>query len=262
MHLNDSQIRDFREQGVIFPVAGLNQEQVRAYRSRVESLMEENSMRIPKDINAFPHVLFPWLNQLIRHPAILDAVEDILGPNLLCWNSGFFVKPAGDPAFVSWHQDATYWGLSHPDVVTAWVALTPSNRANGCLRVVPGSHLTPVQPHRETRDRNNLLSLGQEIQVDVNERDVVDVLLRPGQFSIHHVMLIHGSEPNRSEGPRIGCAIRYLPTYVRRVQGTFDSASLVRGVDEYHHFVPEPVPKVDYDPECRRFHAEALARGK
>ena len=102
--------------------------------------------RLAGRINQKPHLLHPWMDRLVRHPAILDAVEDVLGPNLFCWGSQFFIKDARDQAYVSWHQDGTYWGLSSPDVVTAWVALTPSLPENGCMRVVPGTHLRQV-PH-------------------------------------------------------------------------------------------------------------------
>ena len=106
--------------------------------------------------------LDPELDALVRDPRILDAVEDLLGPDLLCWGAQFFAKPAGDAAYVSWHQDATYWGLSSPDVVTAWVALTPSVHESGCMQVVPGTHHAQVQ-HEDRFDDANLLSRGQEI---------------------------------------------------------------------------------------------------
>ncbi len=201
-----------------------------------------------------PHLILTWANELMRHPAILDAVEDILGPNLLVWSSSFFIKEARDPSYVSWHQDSTYWGLSHPDVVTAWVALSVSIVENGCMRVIPGSHLKDQLPHQDTYAENNLLTRGQEVMVEVDEADAVDVELQPGEFSLHHVRLVHGSDPNHADYRRIGYAIRYVPTYVRQTEGPRDCATLVRGVDTYHHFDPEPVPKADLDPEAVEAH--------
>jgi chlorinating enzyme len=201
-----------------------------------------------------PHLVFTWAAQLIRHPAILDAVEDLLGPDLLVWSSGFFIKDGHDPSYVSWHQDSTYWGLSHPDVVTAWLAFTVSHVPNGCMRVIPGSHLRDQMAHRDTFAKNNLLSRGQEVAVDVDGGAAVCFELRPGEFSLHHVRIVHGSEPNQADYRRIGYAIRYMPTYVRQTAGPRDTATLVRGVDRYGHFEPEPVPRADLDPEATTYH--------
>ena len=202
---------------------------------------------------------FTWLDDLIRDPRILDAVEDLLGPDL-CWSSSFFIKEARDPAFVSWHQDSTYWGLSEPDVVTAWVALSESSIESGAMRMVPGTHTEQVA-HRNTFAPDNLLSRGQEIMVEVDEARAVDVVLHPGEMSLHHVRMFHGSPPNRSADRRIGYAIRYIPTHVRQIAGAGDTATLVRGVDAYHHFLPEEPPAADLDPAARARHA-AIMKGQ
>src|SRR5262249_10351763 len=156
---------------------------------RLESFEARQKAPLQGALRHKTHVLFAWLNDLIRLPSILDAVEDILGPDLLCWSSSFFIKEAHDPAYVSWHQDSTYWGLSAPDVMTAWVAFTPSNRANGCMRVVPGTHLRDQVPHRDTFAEKNILTRGQEIAVHVDEDRAVDIILEPGEISLHHVRL-------------------------------------------------------------------------
>jgi ectoine hydroxylase-related dioxygenase (phytanoyl-CoA dioxygenase family) len=185
---------------------------------------------------------------------LLDAVEDVLGPDLLCWNSSFFTKEPRGPGFVSWHQDATYWGLSEPDVLTAWVAFTPSTRANGNMRVVPASHRAPA-PHVDTFHPHNLLSRGQEITVEVDERDAVDIVLDAGEMSLHHVLMVHGSGANPSDDRRIGFAIRYVPTRVRQTGGPRDSATLVRGIDAFGHFELEPRPDTDLEPAMLELHA-------
>lgn len=177
-----------------------------------------------------PHLLFTCLNDLIREERILDAIEDLYGENLLVWYGDPFIKEPSDPAFVSWHQDSTYWGLSTPNVVTAWVALSESNKANGALEVVPGTYLKDQLPHRDTFAKDNLLSRGQEIAVEVDPGTSVMLELEPSEMSLHHVRLIHGSAPNRSKTQRrIGFAIRYIPTYVRQLDRG-NAASLVRGV--------------------------------
>jgi non-heme Fe2+,alpha-ketoglutarate-dependent halogenase len=133
------QLQDYQQQGFLSSLPVLSEPEAATLRSKVEELEARNEGRLPPSTNRKPHLLLTWLNELIRDPRILDPVEDILGPDILCWGSGFFIKNAHDPARVSWHQDSTYWGLSKPDIVTAWVAFTPSTIENGCMRVVPGT---------------------------------------------------------------------------------------------------------------------------
>jgi len=256
--LTEHQLGEYQQDGFLFPFPVLSDPETATLRRRVEELEAREGGRLPARINRKPHLLLTWLNELIRHPRILDPVEDILGPNLLCWGSGFFTKNPHDPARVTWHQDATYWGLSKPDVVTAWVAFTPSTKANGCMRVVPGTHSLRQLPHHETYATDNLLSRGQEIAVEVDESKAVDIELTPGQMSLHHVLLVHGSEPNGSDFRRIGFAIRYVPTYVKQLSDVPDSATLVRGTDEYGYFLHEPAPRADFDPEAVAFHSQVL----
>ncbi|MEO8523752.1 MAG: phytanoyl-CoA dioxygenase family protein, partial [Caldimonas sp.] len=226
--LSDAQVAAFRECGIVHPLRAVSEAEAGVLHARYQTeagfLKGRNNQK--------PHLLFTWLDAIVRDARILDAVESLHGPNLLCWASQFFAKPAGDAAYVSWHQDATYWGLSSPDVVTAWVALTPSTRESGCMRVVPGTHRAQV-PHEDRFDDANLLSRGQEVAVAVDPETVVDVVLMPGEMSLHHVLLFHGSEPNRSSQPRIGFAIRYVPTHVRQLSPIRDSALLVRGRDDF-----------------------------
>lgn len=256
--LSQDVIETYKEQGVLFPLRVFDEETAAGLRRQVESLAQQEGGKLSRATNQKPHLLLPWLADLVRDPRVLNPVESILGPNILCWASGFFWKPANDPAFISWHQDSTYWGLSHADICTAWIALTPSTARSGCMQVVPGTHQREQVAHRDTFSDDNLLSRGQEIAVEVDPADVVNVELQPGEMSLHHVRLFHGSEPNRSEQPRIGYAIRYIPTYIRQTAGARDSASLVRGVDEHGHFDPEPRPATDFDPECVAFHQAIL----
>jgi ectoine hydroxylase-related dioxygenase (phytanoyl-CoA dioxygenase family) len=232
----------------------LSAEHALAYLSKLEEAEAKQGGPMRGPLRSKPHLLFTWANELIRQPRVLDAIEDILGPNLLVWSSSFFIKDARDPSFVSWHQDSTYWGLSQPDVVTAWIALTVSHVANGCMRVIPGSHLKDQLPHQDTFAENNLLSRGQEVMVEVNPAEAVNVQLQPGEFSLHHVRLVHGSDPNPADYRRIGYAVRYVPTYVRQTAGPRDYATLVRGVDSYRHFEAEPVPAADLDPQAVEAH--------
>jgi non-haem Fe2+, alpha-ketoglutarate-dependent halogenase len=249
----------YQQRGFLFPLPVLSNSETATLRTKLEQLEAQHGGKLPPHINRKPHLLLTWLNELIREPRILDPVENILGPDILCWGSGFFIKNPHDKARVTWHQDSTYWGLSSPDIVTAWIAFTPSITVNGCMRVVPGTHMLQQLPHEDTFAPDNLLSRGQEIAVEVDESSAVDIVLEPGQMSLHHVLLVHGSEPNNSELRRIGFAIRYLPTHIKQRTTLADSATLVRGSDRYHHFLPEPVPQSDFHPDALAFHAEMLA---
>jgi hypothetical protein len=257
--LTDAQVAAYRRDGIHFPVDVFTPDEARALLARFEATEAEHGGRLPPRINQKPHLLYPWIADLVRHPRILDAVEDVHGPDLLCWSAQFFAKNAHDPSYVSWHQDGTYWGLSSPDVITAWVALTASVPENGCMEVVPGTHLRQVE-HVDTFADSNLLSRGQEIRVEVRPEERVPVILRPGQMSLHHVLIFHGSEPNTADYRRIGFAIRYIPTHVRQVNGPRESATLVRGTDRFGHFDLEERPAADMHPDAVARHAAIVER--
>lgn len=253
--LTPAQIETYRAQGIVHPLRALPEVDAAGLDERYQPLAGFLTGRN----NQKPHLLFTWLDAMVRDPRIVDPIESLLGPDLFCWGAQFFAKPAGDAAYVSWHQDATYWGLSSPDVATAWVALTPSTRESGCMQVVPGTHRAQVA-HEDRFDDANLLSRGQEVAVKVDPASVVDVVLQPGEMSLHHVLLFHGSEPNRSSQARIGFAIRYVPTHVRQLSPIRDSALLVRGRDAYGHFDHEQSPQSDLHPDAVAAHGEAIDR--
>ena len=253
--LSSEDVARYRNQGYLAPIRALTGEEAAGYRRRLEAF-EATHGGLDGPLRHKSHLLFAWLDDLIRHPGILDPVEGVLGPNILCWGTSFFIKEPCNKSFVSWHQDSTYWGLDPADIVTAWVALSESTVENGAMRVVPGTHTMEQVAHRDTFAADNLLSRGQEIAVDVDENEAVALPLAPGEMSLHHVRLIHGSEPNPSDRRRIGFAIRYLPTHVRQTVAKTDSATLVRGVDTHSNFLPERRPDSDFSAAARAFHAE------
>lgn len=257
--LTEEQIATFWRDGCVFPVRVMSNAQAAAVRERLETFERSTGGPLKGDLRHKTHLLFSWLNDVARDTSIVDAIEDLYGPDLLCWTTNFFIKEAHDPAFVSWHQDSTYWGLSRPDVVTAWLALTSSNAGNGAMGFIPGTHKADQIPHRDTFAKNNLLTRGQEIAVDIDDSTAVTVALEPGEISLHHVRVVHGSPANRSDDRRIGFAIRYVPTSVAQVAGD-DSATLVRGVDRFHHFELEPRPATDMDPALVQLHKEVTER--
>lgn len=132
-----------------------------------------------------PHLLYPEAAAMVRHPALLDAVEAVLGPDILAYESSFIIKEPHTNSFVSWHQDLTYWGLDTDEVLTAWIALSPVTTANGCMRMVPGSHKQGKRRHLDAAAPDNILSRGQTV-ADVAEEEAVDLTLAPGRASLHH----------------------------------------------------------------------------
>jgi ectoine hydroxylase-related dioxygenase (phytanoyl-CoA dioxygenase family) len=228
-------------------------------REKIEHFEKRQGTVLRGDQRHKSHLLFKFLSDVVHMPSIVDAIEDLYGPDLLCWNTNFFIKEGRTPAFVSWHQDSTYWGLSSPDVVTAWIAFSESNEASGAMSVIPGTHLMDQVPHRDTFNDQNLLTRGQEVAVDVDQSKAVRLDLRPGEMSLHHVRIVHGSPPNNSENRRIGFAIRYIPTSVRQLHGD-DSATLVRGVDRFNSFEHEPRPTQDMQPELVQLHKDIATR--
>ncbi|MGE0735400.1 MAG: phytanoyl-CoA dioxygenase family protein [Alphaproteobacteria bacterium] len=257
--LSPDAVASFKRDGFYFPVRCLTDAEVARYRTELENYERRTGAPIGGNLRHKVHLLFRWANELVRHPKILDAVEDLIGPNIICWTTNFFIKEPRDPAFVSWHQDSTYWGLEPADVVTAWVALTDAPVESGAMKFLPGSHLSDQIPHRDTFHEHNLLTRGQEIAVEVDERQAIDVPIKAGEVSLHHIRLVHGSKANTTGNRRIGLAIRYIPTHVRQVK-VRDSALLVRGVDTYGNFDPEPDPKSDLDAAALAAHADALER--
>ena len=180
-------------------------------------------------------------------PSVLDIVERMIGPNILLYNVTYIIKEPKSQAHVSWHQDLTYWGLSHDDQVSMWLALSPATLESGCMRMIPGSHLGGRMEHVTTDDGDNVLLQGQTVS-GVNESDARACPLAPGEATFHHGWTLHASMPNRSAGRRIGLNVQYLATHVRQTKHDLDTAMLVRGQDEHGHFESDRPATSDLDP--------------
>ena len=246
----------YQKQGFLSPFRVMSEERAGELAGKIAGIYEQYGPEASNLLGSNAHFIFPELYDLVCDPAILDHVEKILGPDILCWSSSFFSKPANDQAFVSWHQDLTYWGLEPEDIVTAWIAITPSTPESGCMRVIPGSHNRGQQGHRDTYAMENLLSRGQVLDVEVDEDCAVDILLHPGEMSLHHVLVVHGSEINQTQMPRHGYAIRYIPTYCKQIGGRTTSL-LVRGEDPYNNFDTVPRPISDMHPDAVSFREQS-----
>jgi ectoine hydroxylase-related dioxygenase (phytanoyl-CoA dioxygenase family) len=259
MVLSEAAIAQYRRDGYFYPLSVLDADEVAANRVRLESFEAGQGHPLEGAQRSKSHLLFKWVDDLMRDPRIVDAVADLIGPDILCWNTLFWIKEAGSASFVSWHQDANYWGLDTADLVTAWLALSPATPESGCMRVLIGSHLDDPLPHRDEYHEHNMLTRGQEIAVTVDETKVVAMPLAPGKVSFYNVRLAHASGANHTGDRRIGLSFHYMPTRTRQVVGAWDSAALVRGEDKYGHFEIAPRPRHDLDPEAVAFHEKATA---
>jgi len=257
--LSQAAVDAYRRDGYYSPVRVMSAADAQGLRAALEAHEAKLGQPLQSNMRHKTHLLFTWADALVHHPKVLDAVEDAIGPDILCWTTTFFIKEANSPGFVSWHQDSTYWGLDPDEVITAWVAFTEVDEANGYMQVIPGSHKIDQLPHVDTFHKDNLLSRGQEIAVEVDVNKAVGLAMHAGEMSLHHIKLVHGSAANRTNDRRIGLAIRYIPTYVRQTK-VRDSAMLVRGVDKYHHFDDEPRPVADLDEAALAAHADSVSR--
>jgi len=245
-HLTDEQIAHFRDEGWLAPLRAIDAGEAALCARRVEgyeAAMGENANR---SLKIKGHLAAPWIVELGRNPRILDAVEDLIGPDILLFGASIFAKAGHNREYVSWHQDSAYFGLDPHEEVTAWVAFTPSNAANGALQVLPRSHKLPDLRHVETYAPDNMLARGQELQID-DDSHAVTMELAAGEFSLHHERTAHGSQRNRTAERRIGFAFFYIPAHVRSLTGR-RSATLVRGTDRHGHWDADPLPRFDRDP--------------
>ena len=246
--LSEEQIASYHRDGFLSPVDVLSPDEVKRFRT----LLEEAEAKWPEATagasrnNA--HCNFTFLDEIVHHPVLLDAVEDLVGPDIMACATVLFIKEAHDPGFVSWHQDGKYMGLEPNEGVTAWVALSEASEVSGCMEMIPGSHVEGMKDHNDTFGEQNILTRGQEVE-DIDPSTAVTTPLKPGQVSFHHQRVVHGSQPNRSDDRRIGFAIQsYLPPNVQQTKGT-TFAQLARGEDRFGHFETAPRPKVDMDPD-------------
>jgi non-heme Fe2+,alpha-ketoglutarate-dependent halogenase len=256
--LTQAQVEHFRREGYAFPFDAVPAAEAASYVAKLDSYDAILGEEAQKQLKIKAHVAAPWIVALARNKNILDAVESVIGPDILLFGTSMFSKKARDVRFVSWHQDAAYYGLDPQQEVTCWVGLTDADTENGCMRVMPGSHLGADAVHDETYDPQNMLGRGQTIR-GIDDSKAVYMPVKAGQFSMHHERTIHGSMPNPSDRRRVGISFFYMPTHVRSTIGR-RTATLVRGTDKYGHWDPEPMPKTDLDPVCMEFLRQSWSR--
>jgi non-haem Fe2+, alpha-ketoglutarate-dependent halogenase len=256
--LTEAQVQGYERDGFVTPVDVLTQDEVRAFRGDLESWERERGAPIDFPEKSKSYLLFDWADRLVHHPRVLDAVEDLIGPDILVYHSTLFLKEAHTPAYVRWHQDSPYFYLDPHLHVTAWVALSEASVQAGCMRVLPGSHRWGVFEHDDKPDPMNMIRRGQGISDRFDHETGVFMPLKAGQMSLHHTDLVHASGGNDSDDRRLGYAISYIPAHVRPVGSVRPSALCVRGRD-HGHFLPERRLSRALSEEDRRRHKEALA---
>lgn len=259
--LTEAERARYRRDGFVFPVPALQDSEVATARAWLDDFERRHAGLSAKErreslLRFKPHLLHPALDAIIRQPRILDAIESLIGPDILVWSSAFFMKDAHDRGFVSWHQDSVTYGLEGDDLVSAWIALTDVDAGNASMRFLPGSHRAGLVHHRLAAHADNMVSLGETID-GVDEARSVGVALRAGEMSLHHIHLMHASDANASDRPRIGYVVRYFPPDMR-AHGGAASALLVRGEDRHGNFELEQPPLAAEDPATIARHARAV----
>ena len=219
-HLSSDEIAHYRSQGWVVPRFALPAVQVAALRDALDQLLSDNpgvrpeklvSAHIEGDNGEGVRGSRRFL-ELAQDREIVDLVSDVIGDDVILWGCHVFCKPAEEGYETPWHQDGHYWPIRPLATCTAWVALEPSTKENGCLRVIPGSH-APRRLHEHLHEERADLSLNQRMAAAAfDEEQAVDIELEPGQMSLHDVYMIHGAKANTSGRRRTGVALRYMPS--------------------------------------------------
>lgn len=260
--LTEKQKDAYWNDGYLFPIVVADPSQAQLWRNALEQIERDwldNGLPLPlntyKRVNA--QVVMPLACEIGLHGPILDAVEGVLGPDVMLYSVEFLTKEAHTKHVVTMHQDLAYWGMGDMDnILTAWLALSPATPVSGCMDFVQGSHKNEILDHEDSFDEHNLLSRGQEVVVDVADADKVAVELSPGAMSLHHGLTIHGSGPNQSNDRRIGVAIRYISAKMRKAGGVKDYAISARGTFEDDSFATYDPPAALFDASGMRLYEE------
>jgi ectoine hydroxylase-related dioxygenase (phytanoyl-CoA dioxygenase family) len=256
--LSSAQVAAYERDGFVCPVPVLSTAEAQAARAELEAWEAARGVPIDFPEKSKSYLLFDWADRLVHHPRILDAVEDLIGPDILVYHSTLFLKEARSAAFVRWHQDSTYFYLAPHLHVTAWVALSDASEAAGCMRALPGSHRWGNMAHDDKPEPMNMIRRGQGISERFDAETGCAMPLRTGEMSLHHTDLVHASGANDTDDRRIGLAISYIPAHVRPTAAVQPHALCVRGQD-HGHFQPEQRLRQALSEPDRLQHQQALA---
>jgi hypothetical protein len=261
--LSQEQVDSYRYNGFLFPVPALTPDEVATCLAGLQRLeLELGSPVAEADVkwrsHAYAHS--PWFNTLIRHKRILDAIEDVIGPNILVWTSTFLTKEPHSPTFAAWHQDGTYFGLEPKEQVCAWVALTDASEQAGCMEQLSSRGAPRQYNHAALGLANSINRAGQTIMEAFDQSNPVAMALRAGEFSLHHELAVHRSAPNHASHRRVGIGLNYIPTHVRVDSPVRCKAMLVRGEDRYGHFDLIDPPSAERDAAALAVHQQVSDR--
>ena len=233
-YLTSNQLKQYEDEGFVSPIDIFSKEKAKEIRNEIELIEKDMPKELEKSGRYNAHLISPLLDEVTHNPKILNAVESLIGKNILVCGTTLFIKNPHEKGFVSYHQDAKYIGLEPHNWVTAWVAITDSNEENGCMKMWSGSHKDNLKDHDQMFNEGNLLTRGQTIN-NVPKEKVKSLVLKAGQMSLHHPKVVHGSELNKSNDRRIGFVIQsYIGTNVKQVLGK-NSVQLARGVDNFNY---------------------------
>ncbi len=242
--LSAAQVEQYHRDGFLFPMRVMSGEETALFGANMDAAQASNRLRGGARTKFY--LRFPWVHRLATSPHLLDVVEDLIGPDIMLYHSTVWNKEGGDGAYVSWHQDNTYFGHEPCDVLSVWVAITPATLDSGCMMFLPGTQKEGQLPlARNDINKNNLLSSGQTVKFDTSSIEPVPVVLQAGEASIHHAFLIHGSAPNVSKDRRMGMTLVYHSPGQRQVGQVRTSALLVRGEDRFGYFDHEEPPAAE-----------------
>ena len=245
-YLSSNQLKQYEDEGFVSPINIFSKEKAKEIRNQIELIEKKIPEELEKSGRYNAHLISPLLDEVTHNSKILDAVQSLIGENILVCGTTLFIKNPNEKGFVSYHQDAKYIGLEPHNWVTAWVAITDSNEKNGCMRMWSGSHKDKLKEHDQKFNEGNLLTRGQTVK-NVPKEKTTSLILEAGQMSLHHPTVVHGSELNKSNDRRIGFVIQsYIGTNVKQVLGK-NGVQLARGVDKfnYHEIIDRPQNLLD-----------------
>ena len=232
-YLSSNQLKQYEDEGFVSPINIFSKEKAKEIRDEIELIEKTMPEELEKSGRYNAHLISPLLDEVAHNSKILDAVESLIGENILICSTTLFIKNPNEKGFVSYHQDAKYIGLEPYNWVTAWVAVTDSNEHNGCMKMWSGSHKDNLKEHDQNFNEGNLLTRGQTVK-NVPKNEIKNLILNAGQMSLHHPKTVHGSEINYSNDRRIGFVIQsYIGTNVKQVLGK-NSVQLARGIDKFN----------------------------
>ncbi|NKB22474.1 MAG: phytanoyl-CoA dioxygenase [Alphaproteobacteria bacterium] len=258
--LSEEQVQQYKRDGYVSPLRVMSESDAAEILKEIKAFEQKQGKSIFGIQRTKACLLFPFIYEMVTRKTILDAIEDLIGPDILVYQNAAWLKEADGKGFVSWHQDSTYFGMDPWDLVSAWVALSPAGIREGCMEVLPGTQELGMLPFDySAMDKANMLASGQQAIYNVDESKAVAMPLRPGEMSLHHVNLLHCSRPNNGAERRVGFSIACCPPSVRQTTEVKTSAMLLRGEDQFGHYEFDEKPPISSDDSATiAAHAKAV----